>query len=200
MKNNVFHQLENEFPLARIRSVFKKWFPLISVTVLASRKELSSRWFPLKRKSLSNSWNEEFIKKYVSTRRKKRLWFILARKSVFTTWNEAFVEKYVSNMQKKCFFRQKNGKWFPLRGKYFSVKTDSLKFQSWFLTAEKKLQTKTYCFHQTENKFPLAEMKDLLKYIFLLDNTGKCIFRYWTNKLWYSTRIYLRTTPLPNTP
>ena len=119
MKNNVFHYLENEFPLARIRSVFKRWFPLISVTVLASRKELSSRWFPLKRKSLSNSWSEEFIKKYVSTRRKKRLWFILARKSVFTNWNEAFVEKYVSTMQKKCFFWQKKWKMVSTRRKIF---------------------------------------------------------------------------------
>ena len=34
---------ENEFPLARIRFVFKKWFPLISMTVLASRKEPSSK-------------------------------------------------------------------------------------------------------------------------------------------------------------
>ena len=30
---NGFHLLENDFSLARIRSVFKKWFPLISVTV-----------------------------------------------------------------------------------------------------------------------------------------------------------------------
>ena len=40
---NGFHLLENKFALARIRSVFKKWFPLISVTVSASRKELSSK-------------------------------------------------------------------------------------------------------------------------------------------------------------
>ena len=42
-KKNGFHELENEFRPARIRSVFKKWFPLISVTVSASRKELSSK-------------------------------------------------------------------------------------------------------------------------------------------------------------
>ena len=43
MGENGFHELENEFPLARIRSVFKKWFPLISVKVSVSRKELSSK-------------------------------------------------------------------------------------------------------------------------------------------------------------
>ena len=42
-KKNYFYKLENEFPLARIRSIFKKWLPLISVMVLASRKELSSK-------------------------------------------------------------------------------------------------------------------------------------------------------------
>ena len=34
---------ENELPLARIRSVFKKWFPLMSVTISASRKVQSSK-------------------------------------------------------------------------------------------------------------------------------------------------------------
>ena len=63
MEENGFHSLENELPPARIRSVFKKQFPLISVTVSASRKELSSRQFPLKRKSFSDSWNKGFVKK-----------------------------------------------------------------------------------------------------------------------------------------
>ena len=43
MEENGFHELENEFLLARIRSVFKKWFPFISVTVSPSRKEFSSK-------------------------------------------------------------------------------------------------------------------------------------------------------------
>ena len=43
MKENGFHLLENKFPLPRIRSVFKKWFPLISVTVSADMKEFSTR-------------------------------------------------------------------------------------------------------------------------------------------------------------
>ena len=29
-------------------------------------------------------------------------------------------------------------------------------------------------------------------------DTRKCIFRCWTNRLWCSTRIYLRVAPLPN--
>ena len=41
MEENGFHQLENKFTLARIRSVFKKWLTLISVTVSVSKKELS---------------------------------------------------------------------------------------------------------------------------------------------------------------
>ena len=43
MEENGFHLLQNEFPLASLRSVFEKWFPPISVTVSASRKELSSK-------------------------------------------------------------------------------------------------------------------------------------------------------------
>ena len=27
---------------------------------------------------------------------------------------------------------------------------------------------------------------------------GGCLFRYWTNKSWCSTRIYLKAAPLPN--
>ena len=29
-------------------------------------------------------------------------------------------------------------------------------------------------------------------------DTRKCLFRCWTNKFWYSTRICLTVTPLPN--
>ena len=109
MKNFLKNICENGrkwIPPISIRSI---WFPLISVTVSASRKELSSkvRRFPIKKKSFSNSSNKGLIKKYVSTRRKKSLWFALARKSVSTTQNESFVEKYVSTIQKNCFFLQK---------------------------------------------------------------------------------------------
>ena len=43
LKNIRGNGKENGFPQARIRSVFKKWFQFISVIVLASRKELSSK-------------------------------------------------------------------------------------------------------------------------------------------------------------
>ena len=38
MEENDFHYLENEFSLARIRSVFKEWFPHMSMTVLLVEK------------------------------------------------------------------------------------------------------------------------------------------------------------------
>ena len=46
MKNslkNIYEIRKKWFPIARTRSVFKKKFPLISVTVSASMKELSSK-------------------------------------------------------------------------------------------------------------------------------------------------------------
>ena len=43
MEENGFHWLENDFPQVRIRSVFKKCFPLLSVTISGSRKELSGK-------------------------------------------------------------------------------------------------------------------------------------------------------------
>ena len=136
MEENGFHQPENQFPPARISSVFKNWFPLM--TVSASRKKLSSKvtvsireknpspiagmkdsfknTFPRDRKR--SFPRQEFLKKY-------KKWFVLARKSVSITRNEAFVEKYVSTMRKNCFFWQENQrKWFPLAGKCFSFKID----------------------------------------------------------------------------
>ena len=43
LKNISANGSENEFPLAKIRPVFKTWFPVMSVTFSASRKELSSK-------------------------------------------------------------------------------------------------------------------------------------------------------------
>ena len=62
----------------------------------------------------------------------KKTLFVLARKSVSTTRNEVFLEKYISTTKytntlwKTASSGKKHGKWFPLVGKYFSVKTDSL--------------------------------------------------------------------------
>ena len=83
---------ENELPLARIRSVFKKWFPLMSVTISASRKVQSSKvggyhlrenlspiagtkdslknTFPLDKKYLSLAGVSEKWKKLTSTSQK----------------------------------------------------------------------------------------------------------------------------------
>ena len=115
---NGFHYLKNEFTLARIKSVFKQWFPLVSVTFSASRKELTSKvdgfhcrenfsLIAAKKDSLKNRFPLDG----------KRLWVVLARKSVSTTHNEAFIEIYVSTIRKKSFFWQKSQKWFPLAGK-----------------------------------------------------------------------------------
>ena len=43
MEENGSHYLEIDFPPTRIRSIFEKWFPLTSMTVWTSRKELSSK-------------------------------------------------------------------------------------------------------------------------------------------------------------
>ena len=43
MEENGFHQPENQFPPARISSVFKNWFPLIALTVSASTKNQSNK-------------------------------------------------------------------------------------------------------------------------------------------------------------
>ena len=128
MEENGFHQLENQFPPARISSVFKNWFPLM--TVSASRKKLSSKvtvsireknpspiagmkdsfknTFPRDRKR--SFPRQEFLKK-------QKKWFVLARKSVSITRNEAFVEKCFSTIRKNCFFWQEiQRKWFRLAG------------------------------------------------------------------------------------
>ena len=127
MKNswkNIWNNGRKWFPLAIIKLVFKKWFLLISVTVSASRKELSSKvdGFHYRGNPSPIAGMKDSLKKYVSTRRRKSLWFVLVRKSFSATRNEAFVEKYVSSIRKNYFFWQKNQKWFPLAGKYFSVK------------------------------------------------------------------------------
>ena len=144
MEENGFHQSENQFPQARISSVLKNWFPLI--TVSASRKKLSSKvtvsireknpspiagmkdsfkiTFPLDRKK--SCPRQESLKKY-------QKWFVIARKSVYTNRNEEFVEKYISTIRKNCYFWQENKnkkkRKFPLAGKCFSFEIGSPLFQ-----------------------------------------------------------------------
>ena len=64
-------------------------------------------------------------------------------------------------------------KWFALARK--SVSTSRNKF--FFKSCRKNLQIKEYCFRQTENRFPLAEMKNLFKNTFLLDKKTAYIGR-----------------------
>ena len=127
MKNslkNIWDNRRKWFPPARIRYIFKKWFPLISVTVSTSRKELSSKvdGFNYRENPSSIAGMKDSLKNTFPLDEKKNLWFVLARKSISATRNEAFVGKYVSTIRKNCFFWQKNRKWFPLVGKYLSVK------------------------------------------------------------------------------
>ena len=158
MEENGFQQLENKFPLATLRSVFKKLFPLISVTVLASRKKLLCRQFSVQIKCFSNSWNEGYVKKYHSIRQEKSLWFVLARKSISTTQNEAFVEntfplygKTVSSSGKKIengFHQQENV--FLLK---FIPPNFNHGFQQHKKGSEQKHTVSTrqkICFHQPE--------------------------------------------------
>ena len=115
MEENGFHQPENQFPQARISSVFKNWFPLM--TVSASRKKLSSKvTVSIREKNpspiagMKDSFKNTFPldrKRSFPRQESLKKWFVLARKSVSTTRNEAFVEKYVSTIRKNCFFLAK---------------------------------------------------------------------------------------------
>ena len=89
MEENGFHKPENQFPPARISSVFKNWFPVIAVTVSASRKKLSSKVTVFIREKylspiagMKDSFKNKFLldrKKAFSGRRKiYKKWFALA--------------------------------------------------------------------------------------------------------------------------
>ena len=137
-------------------------------SVFASRKNLSNKvTCSTREKSFSNSRNEGFIQKYVSTRQKKsfprqqslktyKTWFVQARKSVSTNLNEAFrLEKYVSIIQKNCFFWQENQrKWF---WKCFSLKLVPPNFNNGYQHQKKSSEQKhsvstrqKISFHQPE--------------------------------------------------
>ena len=102
------------------------------MTVFASRKKFSKRGrFSLEVKSFSNSRNEGFPQKYVSTKPKKafndrslekiyKKWFVLARKTFSTTLNETFVEKLFSHGKKLLLLTRKSKKMvYPSRKIFF---------------------------------------------------------------------------------
>ena len=130
MEENGIHQPEDQFPPARISSVFKNWFSRITVT--ASRKKLSSKvTFSIRQKhpspiaGMKDSFKNTFlldIKKSFPRQeslKNYKKWFVIVRKSVYTSRNEAFVEKYISTIRKNCFFWQENQKMVSTRRKMF---------------------------------------------------------------------------------
>ena len=135
-----FPLAKNQFPPARISSVFKNWFPLIAVAVSAGRKKLSSKLTKkIREKSFSpivglkDSFKNTFPLDRKTDRKIYKTWFALARKSIPTIRNEAFVEKYVSTIRKNCFFWQENlRKWFALAGKCFLLKLVPPNFNNGF--------------------------------------------------------------------
>ena len=137
MEENGFPQPENQFPPARISSVFKNWFPLIAVTVSAST---------LVEKKLSRKVTVLIRKKYPSP---------------IAEMNDSFKNKFPLN-RKKLFLRQESQKKYVKNGLYqpenpFSLPgmTDSLKntFPRYGKAASSGQKTKENCLHQQENVF-----------------------------------------------
>ena len=102
-------QWKKWFPLARKwvstiknKSIFKKWFTFISVTVSASRKELSSKADSFQEKENPPIAGMKDSLKNTFPLDGRKLMFVLARKPVSTTRNEVFIEKYVSTIRKNC--------------------------------------------------------------------------------------------------
>ena len=79
------------------------------------------------------------------------------------------MEKYFSTVRKNCFIWQKNKKWFPLSGKYFSVKIDYPNFNHGFQQQKKGSEQKHTVSIRQKIKFSLAGMKNSLKNMFSLD-------------------------------
>ena len=101
MEENGFHKPENLFSVARIRFVFKNWFPLISVTLSASKKNLSHRRFPQQRDNPSPIAGMKDSFKNT---------FPLDNKNAFTG-------------RSRCFFRKENQRrWFQLEGNVFLLR------------------------------------------------------------------------------
>ena len=136
-------------------------------SVFASRKNLSNKvTCSTREKSFSNSQNEGFIQKYVSTRQKKsfprrqslktyKKWLVQARKIFSINLNEALAEEYVSIIQKNCFFWEENQReWF---WKCFSLKLVPPNFNNGYQHQKKNFEQKhsvsprqKISFHQPE--------------------------------------------------
>ena len=121
-------QAAKSVPLATISSVFKNWFPLISVTVSASKKNFQVKGEnPSPIAGIQNSFNKTFVldgkKSFHWQECPKKIckkWLVRARNSVSATRNKALVEKYVSAIRKDRFFWQRNQRrWFTLGRKLF---------------------------------------------------------------------------------
>ena len=127
VEENSFHQLENEFRLARIRSVFKKWFPSISVTVLPNRKELWNKidGFQQRENPFPKAGKKDSLKIRFCYKGKK-LMVCNSQRIRFHYLEWSIRRKMRSHYTEKLLLLVKNWKWFPLAGKYFSVnKIDS---------------------------------------------------------------------------
>ena len=97
-----------------------------------------SRRFPPKRKYVSNSWIEAFVKKYVFTRRKKGHGLYQPENPFPLPGMKHSFKHSFPLCGKTASSGKRIGKWFPLAGKYSTIKIDSFQFQTWFPTAEKK--------------------------------------------------------------
>ena len=114
-------------PTCKIKSVFKKRFLLISVTVLVEKRTLKqNRQFSIKRKSFSNSWNEGFVKKNkFSPDGKKAYGLYLPENPFRLPGMKHSLENTFPLYRKIVSSGKKYRKWFPRAGKYFSAKIDS---------------------------------------------------------------------------
>ena len=93
--------------------------------------------------------------KNVSTRWIKSLWFALARKSKWGNRIKHLLENTFP-LYGKTASSDKKLKMVSTSKKIFLLKLIPPNFNHGFQQQKKRLQTKSYCFHETENKFPLA--------------------------------------------
>ena len=156
MEENGFHQLEKEFPLARIRSVFEKWFPPISVTVLASRKELSSKVYglhfsknPSPKAGMKDSLKNKFPlggEKNYGLYQLENLFPLPGMKYSLKNTFPKFVEKRTASSGKKTE-----------SGFHFLLKLVPRNFNYDSNSRRKAPKKKAYCFHRQKISFQWLE-------------------------------------------